>query len=170
MKPGTLAQPGGLEVAGIYTQPFSHTLRSFDFTMAQRKVTTVLQMLADKKAAAEAATAQTVQAQYAQHTQSDRSTTIPQQTQTQAQSQEPVSFTQLAAAQSLPVTMQQSQQAQHYDARAINPYLDPDIEMPEPEPFDISSLGYAESAPVNPLSGAIHASGITDNVYDQVYL
>ena len=113
--------------------------------MAQRKVTTVLQMLADKKAAAEAAAAQ-------------------------AQSQESVSFAQLVATQSLPVTMQQGQQAQRYDARAINPYLDPDIKMPEPEPFDISSLGYAESAPVNPLSGAIHASGVTDNVYDQVYL
>ena len=140
--------------------------------MAQRKVTTVLQMLADKKAAAEAAAAQAVQTQYAQHTQSNRSTTMPEpdQTQAQAQSQEPVSFTQLVAAQSLPVTMQQGQQAQHYDARAINPYLDPDVEMPEPEPFDISSLGYAESAPVNPLSGAIHASGVTDNVYDQVYL
>lgn len=111
--------------------------------MAQRKVTTVLQMLADKKATAEAAA---------------------------AQAQEPVRFTQLAAAQSLPVTMQQGQRAQHYDARAINPYLDPDIEMPEPEPFDISSLDYAESAPVNPLSGAIHASSVADNVYDQVYL
>lgn len=152
--------------------------------MAQRKVTTVLQMLADKKAAAEAAAAQATQAQYAQHTQPDRSTTMPEpdQTQTQAQSQEPVSFTQLAAAQSLPVTMQQGQQVQaqqqasqpaqtqHYDPHAVNPYLDPNIEMPEPEPFNINSLGYAESAPVNPLSGAIHASGVTDNVYDQVYL
>ena len=36
--------------------------------MAQRKVTTVLQMLADKKAAAEAAASQAVQEQYAQHT------------------------------------------------------------------------------------------------------
>lgn len=153
--------------------------------MAQRKVTTVLQMLADKKAAAEAAAAQAVQEQYAQHTPSAAQprthSTHPEPAQPH---QEPISFAQLAAAQSLPVTMQQNQQVQqqaqpqsqpaqptqHYDARAINPYLDPDVEMPEPEPFDISSLGYAESAPVNPLSGAIHVSGVTDNVYDQVYL
>lgn len=158
--------------------------------MAQRKVTTVLQMLADKKAAAEAAAAQAVQEQYAQHT---PSVTQPRTHSTQPEPaqphQEPVSFAQLAASQAMPVTIQQNRQVQqpapapqaqpaaqaqaptqHYDARAINPYLDPDIEMPEPEPFDISSLGYAESAPVNPLSGAIHASGVTDNVYDQVYL
>ena len=154
--------------------------------MAQRKVTTVLQMLADKKAAAEAAAATAVQEQYAQHT---PSATQPRTHSTQPEpaqpTQEPVSFAQLAAAQSMPITTQQNQQvqqqapapqptqaqpAQHDDARVINPYLDPDVEMPEPEPFDISSLGYAESAPVNPLSGAIHVSGVTDNVYDQVYL
>ena len=157
--------------------------------MAQRKVTTVLQMLADKKAAAEAAAAQAVQEQYAQHTPSvTQPRTHAAQPEPAQPHQEPVSFAQLAAAQSMPVTMQQNQQAQqaqvqqqapapaqpqpaqHYDARAINPYLDPDVEMPEPEPFDVSSLGYAESAPVNPLSGAIHVSGVTDNVYDQVYL
>mgnify|MGYP001761962421 CR=1 FL=1 len=155
--------------------------------MAQRKVTTVLQMLADKKAAAEAAASQAVQEQYAQHTAPVQANTaqnhsaMPEPAQTQ--SQEPVSFAQLIAAQSMPVTMQQTQtQAQpaqpaqpqpaqhHYDPRAVNPYLDPDVEMPEPEPFDISTLGYADSAPVNPLSGAIHISGVADNVYDQVYL
>lgn len=156
--------------------------------MAQRKVTTVLQMLADKKAAAEAAASQAAQAQYAQHTApvqantAQHSTAMPEP----AQSQEPVSFAQLAAAQSLPMSVQQTQtqaqpaQAQptqttqpaqhHYDPRAVNPYLDPDVEMPEPEPFDVSTLGYADSAPVNPLSGAIHISGVADNVYDQVYL
>lgn len=151
--------------------------------MAQRKVTTVLQMLADKKAAAEAAAAQAVQEQYAQHTPSAaQPRTHSTQPEPAQPHQEPVSFAQLAAAQSMPVTMQQNQQvqqqqvqaqapaAQHYDARAVNPYLDPDVEMPEPEPFDVSTLGYAESAPVNPLSGAIHISGVTDNVYDQVYL
>ena len=156
--------------------------------MAQRKVTTVLQMLADKKAAAEAAAAQAVQEKYAQHTPSAaQPRTHSTQPEPAQPTQEPVSFTQLAAAQSLPVTMQQNQQVQqqhvqaqaptpqsqptqHYDPHAVNPYLDPNVEMPEPEPFDISSLGYAESTPVNPLSGAIHVSGVTDNVYDQVYL
>lgn len=156
--------------------------------MAQRKVTTVLQMLADKKAAAEAAAAQAVQEQYAQHTPSAaQPRTHSTQPEPAQPHQEPVSFAQLAAAQAMPVTMQQNQQVQqqapaptpqhqpaqptqHYDAHAVNPYLDPDIEMPEPEPFDISSLDYAESAPVNPLSGAIHVSGVADNVYDQVYL
>ena len=91
-----------------------------------------------------------------------------------------VSFAQIAAQQSMPgVTAQQQQQhfapALAADATinsmyAINPYLDPNIDMPEPEPFDVTNLKYANDAPADPLADTTHISGRRDDVYDRVYL
>ena len=136
--------------------------------MAQRQVTTVLEMLAQRQAVQ-------VQAQA--------------QVQVQPQVQ-PLTFAELAAqqkttapaasvkVQELLVQQQQAEQEQVVQqeqtaqppAYAVNPYLDPDVEMPPPEPFDISSLDYADHPPINPLAGAQHASKVNDPVYDQVYL
>lgn len=106
----------------------------------------------------------------------------------------PVSFTQIAAQQSMPMhavntalsentvlsenaaqpdtTAQPENPAQHINNSiyAINPYLDPRVEMPEPEPFDVTNLKYAEDAPADPLANAHHISGRRDDVYDRVYL
>ena len=148
--------------------------------MAQRQVTTVLEMLAQRQA---------VQA----HTQ------VQVQTQAQAQHNpyqstvQPLTFAELAAQQNatapvasdkvqeLLVRQQQAEQVVQQEqtvqpptaqppAYAVNPYLDLDVEMPPPEPFDISSLDYADHPPINPLAGAQHASKVNDPVYDQVYL
>lgn len=102
-----------------------------------------------------------------------------------------VSFAQIAAQQSMPMhtvntapaehTAQQQpvQQpaevgapAQHINNSiyAVNPYLDPRVEMPEPEPFDVTNLKYADDAPADPLANATHISGRRDDVYDRVYL
>ena len=148
--------------------------------MAQRQVTTVLEMLAQRQAVQ-------VQAQVQVQTQA--------QTQVQVQPQvQPLTFAELAAqqgtttpvasakVQELLVQQQQAEQEQTEQeqvvqpqtaqppAYAVNPYLDPDVEMPPPEPFDISSLDYADHPPINPLAGAQHASKVNDPVYDQVYL
>ena len=150
--------------------------------MAQRQVTTVLQMLAQRQA---------VQA----HTQAQ--TQVQAQVQVQPQTQhnpyqstaQPLTFAELAArqkatapvasvkVQKLLVQQQQAEQEQvtqpqtaQPPAYAVNPYLDPDVEMPPPEPFDINSLDYADHPPINPLAGAQHASKVNDPVYDQVYL
>ena len=149
--------------------------------MAQRQVTTVLEMLAQRQAVH-------VQAQVQ----------VQPQAQVQAQPQhnsyqstvQPLTFAELAArqdatapaasvkVQKLLVQQQQAEQEQvvqqeqtvQQPAYAVNPYLDPDVEMPPPEPFDISSLDYADHPPINPLAGAQHASKVNDPVYDQVYL
>ena len=147
--------------------------------MAQRQVTTVLEMLAQRQAVQVQAQAQ-VQVQV-QHN--------PYQSTTQ-----PLTFAELAAqqkatapvasvkVQELLVQQEQAEQEQAAQeqavqpqttqppAYAVNPYLDPDVEMPPPEPFDISSLDYADHPPINPLAGAQHASKVSDPVYDQVYL
>ena len=142
--------------------------------MAQRQVTTVLEMLAQRQAVHVQAQVQ-VQAQ-AQHN--------PYQSTAQ-----PLTFAELAAqqkttapaasvkVQKLLVQQEQAEQEQavqpqtaQQPAYAVNPYLDPDVEMPPPEPFDISSLDYADHPPINPLAGAQHASKVNDPVYDQVYL
>ena len=151
--------------------------------MAQRQVTTVLEMLAQRQA---------VQA----HTQVQTQAQAQVQVQPQVQ---PLTFAELAAqqgtttpvasakVQELLVQQQQAEQEQTEQEQteqeqvvqpqtaqpptyAVNPYLDPDVEMPPPEPFDISSLDYADHPPINPLAGAQHASKVNDPVYDQVYL
>ena len=156
--------------------------------MAQRQVTTVLQMLAQRQAV-QAHTQVQTQAQ-AQVQVQPRTQHNPYQSTTQ-----PLTFAELAARQNatapvasvkvqeLLVQQQQAEQVQVVQqeqivqpqtvqppAYAVNPYLDPDVEMPPPEPFDISSLDYADHPPINPLAGAQHASKVSDPVYDQVYL
>lgn len=150
--------------------------------MAQRQVTTVLQMLAQRQAVH-------VQAQVQVQSQTQHN---PYQSTVQ-----PLTFAELAArqetnapvastkVQKLLVQAEQEQikqqgqvvqpqavqpQTAQPPAYAVNPYLDPDVEMPPPEPFDISSLDYADHPPINPLAGAQHASKVSDPVYDQVYL
>lgn len=150
--------------------------------MAQRQVTTVLQMLAQRQAVQVHTQAQTqVQAQVQVQPQTQHN---PYQSTVQ-----PLTFAELAArqkatapvasvkVQKLLVQQQQAEQGQVVQpqtaqppAYAVNPYLDPDVEMPPPEPFDISSLDYADHPPINPLAGAQHASKVNDPVYDQVYL
>ena len=148
--------------------------------MAQRQVTTVLEMLAQRQA---------VQA----HTQVQTQAQVQVQTRVQhnpyQSTAQPLTFAELAAqqkattpvasakVQELLVQQQQAEQEQVVQpqtvqppAYAVNPYLDPDVEMPPPEPFDISSLDYADHPPINPLAGAQHASKVNDPVYDQVYL
>ena len=149
--------------------------------MAQRQVTTVLEMLAQRQAVQVQAQAQVQVQTQVQHN--------PYQSTTQ-----PLTFAELAAQQNatapvasdkvqeLLVRQQQAEQQQAEQeqvvqpqtaqppAYAVNPYLDPDVEMPPPEPFDISSLDYADHPPINPLAGAQHASKVSDPVYDQVYL
>ena len=151
--------------------------------MAQRQVTTVLEMLAQRQAVQVQAQAQ-VQVQPQVQVQHN-----PYQSTAQ-----PLTFAELAArqdatapaastqVQKLLVQQQQAEQEQveqeqavqpqtaQPPAYAVNPYLDPDVEMPPPEPFDISSLDYADHPPINPLAGAQHASKVNDPVYDQVYL
>ena len=151
--------------------------------MAQRQVTTVLEMLAQRQAVQVQVQAQ---AQVQVQTQVQHN---PYQSTTQ-----PLTFAELAAQQNatapvasdkvqeLLVRQQQAEQQQAEQeqvvqpqtaqppAYAVNPYLDPDVEMPPPEPFDISSLDYADHPPINPLAGAQHASKVSDPVYDQVYL
>lgn len=154
--------------------------------MAQRQVTTVLQMLAQRQAVQVHTQAQTqVQAQVQVQPQvQPRKQHNPYQSTVQ-----PLTFAELAArqkatapvasvkVQKLLVQQQQAEQEQVVQpqtaqppAYAVNPYLDPDVEMPPPEPFDISSLDYADHPPINPLAGAQHASKVNDPVYDQVYL
>lgn len=144
--------------------------------MAQRQVTTVLEMLAQRQAVQVQAQAQVQVQPQVQHN--------PYQSTAQ-----PLTFAELAArqkatapvasdkVQELLVRQQQAEQEQVVQpqtaqppAYAVNPYLDPDVEMPPPEPFDISSLDYADHPPINPLAGAQHASKVNDPVYDQVYL
>lgn len=150
--------------------------------MAQRQVTTVLEMLAQRQAVQVQAQAQVQVQTRVQHN--------PYQSTAQ-----PLTFAELAAqqgttapvasdkVQELLVRQQQAEQEQVVQqqqvaqtqtaqppAYAVNPYLDPDVEMPPPEPFDISSLDYADHPPINPLAGAQHASKVNDPVYDQVYL
>ena len=97
-----------------------------------------------------------------------------------------VSFAQIAAQQSMPMhtvntaqavqtentTVQPESTAQHINNSiyAVNPYLDPRVEMPEPEPFDVTNLKYADALPADPLADATHISGRRDDVYDRVYL
>lgn len=133
--------------------------------MAQRQVTTVLQMLAQRQAVQ-------VQAQVQVQPQTQHN---PYQS-----TDQPLTFAELAARQERklqPQPVEQQQQPvqqqpvqQQQTAYAVNPYLDPDVEMPAPEPFDINSLDYADHSPANPLAGAQHASKASDLVYDQVYL
>ena len=143
--------------------------------MAQRQETTVLEMLAQRHAV-------TVQAQVQVQS--------PTQDNSYQSTTQPLTFAELAArqeatapaasdkVQELLVRQQQAEQVQVVQqeqaaqppAYAVNPYLDPDVEMPPPEPFDISSLDYADHPPINPLAGAQHASKVNDPVYDQVYL
>ena len=149
--------------------------------MAQRQVTTVLEMLAQRQAVQVQAQAQVQVQVQTQHN--------PYQSTVQ-----PLTFAELAAqqkatapvasvkVQELLVQQEQAEQEQAAQeqavqpqttqppAYAVNPYLDPDVEMPPPEPFDISSLDYADHPPINPLAGAQHASKVSDPVYDQVYL
>lgn len=130
--------------------------------MAQRQVTTVLQMLAQRQAVQ-------VQAQVQVQTQPQTQHNPYQST------DQPLTFAELAARQERklqpqPVEQQQQPVQQQQTAYAVNPYLDPDVEMPAPEPFDINSLDYADHSPANPLAGAQHASKASDLVYDQVYL
>ena len=150
--------------------------------MAQRQVTTVLEMLAQRQAVQVQAQAQVQVQTRVQHN--------PYQSTAQ-----PLTFAELAAqqkatapvasvkVQELLVQQQQAEQKQVVQpeqvvqpqtaqppAYAVNPYLDPDVEMPPPEPFDITSLDYADHPPINPLAGAQHASKVNDPVYDQVYL
>lgn len=155
--------------------------------MAQRQVTTVLEMLAQRQA---------VQVQVQAQTQAQAQVQVQARTQHNPYQStvQPLTFAELAARQNatapvasdkvqeLLVQQQQAEQVQVVQeqvvqpqtaqppAYAINPYLDPDIEMPPPEPFDISSLDYADHPPINPLAGAQHASKVSDPVYDQVYL
>ena len=162
--------------------------------MAQRQITTVLQMLAQRQA---------VQAQAQVQVQTQAQAQVQVQTRVQPRKQhnpyqstvQPLTFAELAArqkttapvasvkVQKLLVQQQQAEQEQVVQqeqvtqpqtaqppAYAVNPYLDPDVEMPPPEPFDISSLDYADHPPINPLAGAQHASKVNDPVYDQVYL
>src|SRR5699024_8301465 len=143
--------------------------------MAQRQVTTVLEMLAQRQAVQ-------VQAQVQVQTRVQHN---PYQSTAQ-----PLTFAELAAqqgtttpvasvkVQKLLVQQQQAEQQQTEQeqvvqsptaqppAYAVNPYLDPDVEMPPPEPFDITSLDYADHPPINPLAGAQHASKVNDPVYD----
>ena len=148
--------------------------------MAQRQVTTVLEMLAQRQAVQVQAQAQVqVQVQVQPQTQhnSYQSTIQPltfaelaaQQKATTQKATTPVAS---AKVQELLVQQEQAEQEQAAQppAYAVNPYLDPDVEMPPPEPFDISSLDYADHPPINPLAGAQHASKVNDPVYDQVYL
>lgn len=126
--------------------------------MAQRQVTTVLQMLAQRQAVQ-------VQAQVQVQPQTQHN---PYQS-----TDQPLTFAELAARQERklqPQPVQQQPVQQQQTAYAVNPYLDPDVEMPAPEPFDINSLDYADHSPANPLAGAQHASKASDLVYDQVYL
>ena len=152
--------------------------------MAQRQVTTVLEMLAQRQAVQ-------VQAQVQVQTQAQAQVQVQPQTQHNPYQStvQPLTFAELAArqgtttpvasvkVQELLVQQQQAEQEQAVQpptaqppAYAVNPYLDPDVEMPPPEPFDISSLDYADHPPINPLAGAQHASKVNDPVYDQVYL
>ena len=75
-------------------------------------------------------------------------------------------------AQSDNTAVQPESTAQHINNSiyAVNPYLDPRVEMPEPEPFDVTNLKYADDAPADPLANATHISGRRDDVYDRVYL
>ena len=96
-----------------------------------------------------------------------------------------LSFAQIAARQSMPLpapapapqpaAQQQTQSAQQpaqpaHPAYAANPYLNPNIEMPEPEPFDVTNLKYAAHTPADPLEHASHISGRRDTAYDRVYM
>ena len=88
-----------------------------------------------------------------------------------------VSFAQIAAQQSIPMhtentAVQPNTPAQHINNSiyAVNPYLDPRIEMPEPEPFDVTNLKYADALPADPLANTTYISGRRDDVYDRVYL
>lgn len=86
---------------------------------------------------------------------------------------EVLSFAQIAARQ--PAVQQQTQPAQQpaqptHPAYAANPYLNPNIEMPEPEPFDVTNLKYAAHTPADPLEHASHISGRRDTAYDRVYM
>ena len=143
-------------------------------TMAQRPIMTFAELKAQQDAQAH---------------------TMPAQDAAQAPAPAPagaVSFAQIAAQQSMPVhtvntaqtentaqaenTVQPAAQpddtAQHINNSiyAVNPYLDPSVEMPEPEPFDVTNLKYADDAPADPLANATHISGRRDDVYDRVYL
>ena len=156
--------------------------------MAQRQITTVLQMLAQRQA---------VQAQAQVQVQTQAQAQVQVQTRVQhnpyQSTVQPLTFAELAAqqkttapvasvkVQELLIQQQQAEQVVQQEqvtqpqtaqppAYAVNPYLDPDVEMPPPEPFDISSLDYADHPPINPLAGAQHASKVNDPVYDQVYL
>ena len=155
--------------------------------MAQRQVTTVLEMLAQRQA---------VQVQVQVQTQAQAQVQVQPQVQHNPYQStvQPLTFAELAAqqkttapvasdkVQELLVRQQQAEQQQAEQeqvvqsqtaqppAYAVNPYLDPDVEMPPPEPFDITSLDYADHPPINPLAGAQHASKVNDPVYDQVYL
>ena len=97
---------------------------------------------------------------------------------------EVLSFAQIAARQSAPTQQAapqpalpaQAQAAQQQPAQpahpayAANPYLNPSVEMPEPEPFDVTNLQYAQHAPADPLEHASHISGRRDTAYDRVYM
>lgn len=72
------------------------------------------------------------------------------------------------ATQQQPAPQQQTQPA--HPAYAANPYLNPNVEMPEPEPFDVTNLKYAAHTPVDPLEHASHISGRHDTAYDRVYM
>lgn len=137
--------------------------------MAQRQVTTVLQMLAQRQAVQVQAQFQVqvqAQPQHQVQAQHDPYAGTPAQSLPYQSTDQPLTFAQLAARQE---AVQQPVQQQQL-AYAVNPYLDPDVEMPAPEPFDINSLDYADHSPANPLAGAQHASKASDLVYDQVYL
>ena len=105
---------------------------------------------------------------------------IPQQDAVPVPSPAPrgaVSFAQIAAQQSMPMhtvntAVQPESTTQHINNSiyAVNPYLDPRVEMPEPEPFDVTNLKYADDTPADPLASATHISGRRDDVYDRVYL
>lgn len=107
---------------------------------------------------------------------------------------EVLSFAQIAARQSMPApaptpaapaqqaapqspapqqpakaVVQQPAQPAH-PAYAANPYLNPNVEMPEPEPFDVTNLKYAAHTPADPLEHASHVSGRRDTAYDRVYM
>ena len=154
--------------------------------MAQRQVTTVLEMLAQRQAVQVQAQ---VQVQVQPRTQAQAQVQVQTQHNPYQSTAQPLTFAELAARQNatapvasdkvqeLLVRQQQAEQEQVVQpqtaqppAYAVNPYLDPDVEMPPPEPFDITSLDYADHPPINPLAGAQHASKVNDLVYDQVYL
>lgn len=150
--------------------------------MAQRQVTTVLEMLAQRQAVQVQAQAQ-VQVQVQTQHNPYQSTVQPLTFAELAARQDATTPVASAKVQELLVQQQQAEQEQVVQqeqtvqpqttqppAYAVNPYLDPDVEMPPPEPFDISSLDYADHPPINPLAGAQHASKVSDPVYDQVYL